>query len=208
MGRLRSLPRSSSASMGRAPAPGKREASSLPIVHSAMLETGETGRGDLLLANARVITLDPRRPRAAAVAARAGRIVAVGSLDALRPLVGPDAEIVDAEGGVAGPAFHAAHLHLFSYARTRSRVDCRAARSIGALQATLAAGARGLPPGAWLRAYGSDEGRLAEGRQPDRDDLDAAVPDRPLRLQHRGLHLDVLNTLGLRALGSLAAAPA
>jgi predicted amidohydrolase YtcJ len=115
---------------------------------------------------------------------------------------------VDGEGGVAIPAFHDAHLHLLSYARTRSRVDCRAARSIGALQAALAAGARGLPPGAWLRAYGYDEARLAEGRQPDRYDLDAAVPDRPLRLQHRGLHLDVLNTLGLRALGPLAAAPA
>src|SRR5438270_909633 len=144
-----------------APSPGKREASRLPIVHSSMPENGETKRADLLLANARVITLDPRRPRAAAVAARAGRIVAVGSLAALRSLVGPDTEIVDAEGGVAVPAFHDAHLHLFSYARTRSRIDCRAAWSIGALQATLAAGARGVPPGAWLRAYGYDETRLA-----------------------------------------------
>src|SRR4051794_9096933 len=193
--------------MCRPSALGKRERSRLPVVQSAMPENVETKRADLLLANARVVTLDPRRPRAAAVAARAGRIVAVGSLAQLRPLVDPDAEIVDGEGGVAVPAFHDAHLHLLSYARTRSRVDCRAARSIGALQATLAAGARGQPPGAWLRAYGYDEGRLAEGRQPDRYDLDAAVPDRPLRLQHRGLHLDVLNTLGLRALGPLAAAP-
>src|SRR5437764_55343 len=52
---------------------------------------------------------------------------------------------------------------------------------------------------------------LPENVETKRADLllaDAAVPDRPLRLQHRGLHLDVLNTLALRALGPLAAAPA
>src|SRR5215210_5132781 len=103
---FRPLPPSSSASMCRSPALGKREASRLPIVHSAMPEIGETGRADLLLANARVITLDPRHPRAEAVAVRRGRIVAVGSLAQLRPLVGPDTEVVDAEGGVAVPAFH------------------------------------------------------------------------------------------------------
>ena len=69
---------------------------------------------DLLLANASVLTLDPRQPRGEAVAVRGGRVLAVGALADLRPLVGPSTEVVDAEGGLAVPAFHDAHLHLLS----------------------------------------------------------------------------------------------
>jgi predicted amidohydrolase YtcJ len=158
---------------------------------------------DLVLANARVLTLDPERPCAEAVAVQAGRIRAVGAWAELRSLVGPSTAVIDAAGGVAVPAFHDAHLHLLSYARTHTRLDCRAVNSLAALSGRLVAHARALPPGAWVRAWGYDEARLREGRHPDRHDLDAAVPDRPVRLQHRSLHLDVLNTAALRALGLL-----
>lgn len=161
---------------------------------------------DLLLANARVLTLDPACPRAEAVAVRAGRIVAVGAWAELRALVGPTTTVLDAEGGIAIPAFHDAHLHLLPYARAAAHVDCRPARSLAEIQAALAVRARTLPPGAWVRAGGYDEARLVERRHPDRHDLDAAVPDRPVRLQHRSLHLDVLNTPALRALGLLESA--
>lgn len=160
-----------------------------------------TAPADLVLANARALTLDPACPHAEAVAVRAGRIFAVGAWTGLQPLVGPGTEVIDAEGGVAVPAFHDAHLHLLSYARAHTRLDCRDARGIPELSARLAAHARALPPGAWVRAGGYDEARLRDGRHPDRADLDAAVPDRPVRLQHRSLHLDVLNTAALRALG-------
>jgi len=158
---------------------------------------------DLVVANARVLTLDPARPHAEAIAVRAGRILAVGAWAELRALVGLATEVVDAAGGVAVPAFHDAHLHLLRYARAQTRLDCRGARSLAELQEALAAHARELPPGAWVRAGGYDEARLREGRHPDRHDLDAAVPDRPVRLQHRSLHLDVLNSAALRALGPL-----
>src|SRR5581483_6034293 len=162
---------------------------------------------DLVLANADVRTLDPARPRAEAIAVRGARILAVGAWADLRGLVGPDTAVVDAAGGVAVPAFHDAHLHLLSYARTATRLDCRDVRTLAELQARLSEQAGTLPPGAWLRAWGYDEARLRAGRHPDRHDLDAAVPDRPVRLQHRSLHLDVLNTAGLRAIGLIDAPP-
>ncbi|HEY7066055.1 MAG TPA: amidohydrolase family protein [Chloroflexota bacterium] len=164
-------------------------------------------RADLVLANADVYTLDPGRPRAEAVAVRGARILAVGAWADLRGLVGPDTVVVDAAGGVAVPAFHDAHLHLLSYARVATRLDCRDVRDLATLRARLGAHARALPPGAWVRAWGYDEARLREERHPDRHDLDAVVPDRPVRLQHRSLHLDVLNTAALRALGLLDNAP-
>jgi predicted amidohydrolase YtcJ len=156
---------------------------------------------DLLVVNGRVITLDPLRPLAEAVAVRGERILAVGSLAEARALGGPNTQVVDAEGGLIVPAFHDAHLHLLSYARARARLDCRQFTSLADLQHALRQRNRDLSAGAWLRATGYDETRFVERRHPDRHDLDLAVPDRPVRLQHRSLHLDVLNTAALQLTG-------
>lgn len=145
----------------------------------------------------RVLTLDRRQPTASAVAARDGRIQALGTLSDLRALIGPRTTVTDGRGGVAIPAFHDAHMHLLSYARTLSSADCGQARSLAELRQKLLEHARDLPPGAWLRGQGYDEHALAERRHPNRHDLDAVMPDHPLRLQHRSLHLEVLNSLAL-----------
>ncbi len=158
-------------------------------------------RADLLLVNARVVAADPQLATAEAVAVRNGRIAAIGTWADLRRLAGPDTTLLDAEGGLAVPAFHDAHLHLLSYARNRSALDCRDARSIQALVAVVAEHTRSVPGTGWVRAVGYDESEFPERRHPDRHDLDSAAPDRPVRLQHRTLHLDVLNTAALRELG-------
>jgi predicted amidohydrolase YtcJ len=156
---------------------------------------------DLVVRNVRAITLNTRRPIAEAIAIQGERILAVGRDAELRPLIGPTTTVLDGRGAVAIPAFHDAHLHLLSYARSRSWIDCRGAQSIAEIGRLLADAARELPPGAWIRGYGYDDEALAEGRHPDRQDLDAAVLHHPLRLQHRTLHLDILNSAAIRALG-------
>ncbi len=108
---------------------------------------------------------------------------------------------MDGQGGIAIPAFHDAHCHFLSYARSRTWVDCRSARSIAELTRALTEAARDLPTHAWVRGYGYDDEVLADGRHPDRRDLDLALPDCPVRLQHRTLHIDILNSAALQALG-------
>jgi predicted amidohydrolase YtcJ len=158
---------------------------------------------DLVLLNARVVTLDPACPRAAAVACGGGRVLLVGDAAQARALAGPGAECIDAGGGVVVPGFHDAHLHLLRYARAGAHLDLAGAEinTLSELQRALRQRASELPQGAWLRASGYDEQGLIERRHPDRHDLDAAVAARPVRLQHRSLHLDVLNSLALRLTG-------
>lgn len=163
------------------------------------------GAPDVLLVNAHVITLDPRQPRAEAVLLHDGRIRAVGAYANLRALAGSATLVVDAEGGVAVPAFHDAHLHLLSYARSSRWVDCRLMDSLDALVAALRERAAALPPMAWLRAAGYDETRLGLREHPDRRLLDGVSAERPIRVQHRSQHLDILNTVALERLGLLAA---
>ncbi len=165
---------------------------------------GQGGRGsvsaaDLVVLNGRVLTLDPAQPSAEAVAARDGRILAVGGVDEIRELIGPDTQVLDAQGGLVAPAFHDAHCHLLSYARSGLGLDCRHVRSIGQLRRAMETWARRLPPGAWVRGRAYDE--VALGRHPSRRDLDVAAPDHPVRLQHRSLHADVFNTRGIHLAG-------
>ncbi|MCA1645004.1 MAG: amidohydrolase family protein [Chloroflexi bacterium] len=162
------------------------------------------GAASLLISNARVLRHQTGDRAADTVAIRGDRILGVGTLGELRWTVGAATELVDAAGGLVTNGFHDAHFHLLSYARGRSSLDCRDVRSLAELRTRLAIAARRAGPGEWLRAVGYDELRLAERRHPDRTDLDRAVPDRAVRLQHRTGHLDILNTLAMQATELLA----
>jgi len=156
---------------------------------------------DLLFHGGTVYTMDPRRPRASALAVAGGRVVAVGEEAEVEGCAGPGTRRVPLEGACVLPAFHDAHLHLLGLASRLTAVDCSSARSIAELQARLVERARRLPPGRWLRAWGYSEDTLAERRHPTRHDLDAAAPHHPVRLAHRSGHADVLNSQALRWVG-------
>ncbi len=156
---------------------------------------------DLLLHNARVLTMDAARSVAQAVAVRAGRVVAVGGADEVVAAMAPRTKRIDCAGGVLLPAFIDAHCHLLAYAATLLCADCTGARSIAEIQEEIRRQARHTPAGQWVRAFGYEETRLAEGRHPDRHDLDAVLPHYPVRLIHRSGHASVLNSAALRLVG-------
>ena len=164
----------------------------------------------LLLRHARIHTLDPSRPSAQSVAIAGDRILAAGDDDAIAALASPATQQIDCQGQTLVPGLHDAHIHLLAYARSLSAVDCSSAAvdSIAKLRATLRQAAVRLPPGAWLRAAGYDETALAERRHPTRWDLDAALPDRPVRLYHRSYHACVVNSAALRLAGITSATEA
>ena len=67
---------------------------------------------DLILTNGRVLTMDAGRPRAEAVALRAGRVQAVGTAAGLAHFVGPETRVIDVGGRTVLPGFVESHLHL------------------------------------------------------------------------------------------------
>jgi len=147
------------------------------------------------LTNVRAITMDPTHPHAGRITIDGGRIVAVDG-----PLTG--GQLIDCAGGVLVPGFVDPHVHLLAAAAALCSVDCspRAVRSIADIQTRLSEAGRDAADG-WLRATGYDEFALAEGRHPTRWDLDAAVPARPVRLQHRSGHAVVLNSVAMAHAG-------
>jgi len=81
--------------------------------------------------------------------------------------------------------------------------DCSqpSAPDIPAIQARLRQAAGRTPPGSWVAGYGYVEYHLRERRHPSRDDLDEAVPDRPVVVYHTSLHACVLNSPALAEAG-------
>ena len=155
----------------------------------------------MLFYNASVLTMDPSRPWGKALAVHDGRIVAVGGAAEVARAVDAGDDRIDCQGGVILPAFIDAHCHLLAYAASLRSVDCTAARRIAEIQASIRRQAAETPAGAWIRAFGYEETALAEGRHPNRHELDAAAPGHPVRLIHGSGHASVLNSRALRQVG-------
>jgi len=75
---------------------------------------------DILIINARALTMDPAAPTASTIAVAGNRILAAGDLDhaAFR---GPATEIIDAGGKSVLPGLIDSHVHLFGRA---GELDC------------------------------------------------------------------------------------
>ena len=161
------------------------------------------GRTDLVLRNARAITLDDSRPSADLVAIAGDRIVWVGSEQDMAPRARPASRVIDCQGQTLVPGFIDAHCHVMAYASSLLSVDCSptAVESIPDVLRALGERARSTPPGEWVRATGFDELAVVDRRFPSRWELDEALPDHPVRLNHRSGHACVLNTVALTAVG-------
>jgi predicted amidohydrolase YtcJ len=121
-----------------------------------------------------------------------GRIVALAA--SLSPQGGE--LVVEARGCALLPGLRDHHLHLASLAAARASLPCGPPQVHGAEQ--LAASLRAQAGGSgWLRGIGYHESVAGE---IDRDWIDRHLPQRPVRIQHRGGRLWVLNSAALQAL--------
>ena len=158
---------------------------------------------DSLYTNARIVTCDPAQPTATAVAVRDGRIVGVGEEAAVRQALAPDAVGIDLGGRTMVPGFIDAHNHMACTAETFFAVDAspRSVSSIVELVAAIAKAAETTPPGAWVRGFGMDWTRFAEGRRPARADLDEATDRHPVVILHVSGHYALVNSVALANCG-------
>src|SRR5579859_3916226 len=152
----------------------------------------------LVLRNANVRTIDPRRPRAEAVAIGDGRILAVGSnLDA-DAWPTRNARVRDLSGQTLLPGFYDSHNHMLMTGLDLISVDLSGARSIEDVVHSIGARCAGTAPGQWVVSSARwHESQLAEDRFPRRDELDLVSAKHPVLLQ-RGGHNVVANSLALQ----------
>jgi predicted amidohydrolase YtcJ len=136
---------------------------------------------------------------AEAIAIRGERIVFVGALDDARRAA-PGAKAVDLGGAAAFPGFVDSHVHFTQVGLREMSLALEGTASVAELQARLRDWAARNPAGP-INGGGWIETHWPEGRFPTRDDLDAAVSDRPVYLARADGHAGVVNSKALEVLG-------
>jgi predicted amidohydrolase YtcJ len=164
-----------------------------PALPAPMQQRGAGVEADLIVVNARVITVDPARPRAEAFAVKDGRILAVGSNADIRNVATSRTRVLDAARATVLPGFIDTHNHP-SGINELFEVNGNL-RSIAELKAAIAKKASATPPGFWVNAYMFDDTKLGEGRMLHRRDLDEAAPNHPVSVNHRGGHTSWYNSV-------------
>ena len=85
-------------------------------------QPGAQPAADMVLTNGTILTVDANDSTAQAVAIAGGRIVAVGTSDAIKPRIGANTVVVDLHGRTATPGLIDTHVH-FSEADQMFTVD-------------------------------------------------------------------------------------
>jgi predicted amidohydrolase YtcJ len=155
---------------------------------------------DLIVTNARILTMDQGRPRATAVAIQDGRIAVVGGRE-VEALAGQGTTVIDARGRSVLPGFVESHLHLVLGGAELAHLQLGSVDTVDALTRAFRAFAAANPDAPLLMAQGA--GYDWQGRTLTRHDLDAILSDRPIALTAADHHTVWANTAALTAAGIL-----
>lgn len=162
---------------------------------------------DIVIVNAKVLTMDPDRPRAEAVAVAAGRIVALGTSAEIGAMAGPGTKQVDAQGATVLPGFIDSHVHLFAGSVEMGYLDLYGVQGEEAVTAAVRAYADDCPEDRVVFVVQAAYELMGPGRETTRQDLDRVLPDRPLALYAGDHHTIWANTAALELAGILHGGP-
>jgi len=162
------------------------------------IAAGDPRSADLVVRNAKVYTVEASAPRADAFAVRDGRFIAVGSNDAVAPLIGKGTEVLDARGMTIVPGFIDCHLHPEGETLLYEVLVGNPAEvefvTIDSIVAKLRERAAKTPPGEWVQGFFYDDTKVKDGRLITRADLDRVSTDHPVAVYHRGGHTSFFNS--------------
>jgi hypothetical protein len=156
---------------------------------------------DLVLLNGRIHTLDKDDTVVDSLLIRNGRFAVVGGIR--QP--GSEAQVINLQGRTVIPGIVDNHVHFIRIGNAAGHDERRleTAFTIPAAQALISKRAAGVPEGEFITALaGIVRRQFAEGRFPNRQELDDAAPRHAVLISEGGF--GQANTMGrdkLRALG-------
>jgi predicted amidohydrolase YtcJ len=157
------------------------------------------GNADLIVHNAKVVTVDAKFSLAQAVAVCDGRIIGVGSSDDVLKMKGPNTKLIDVGGKTVLPGLFDSHVHPSGVVNSEVGDPIPLLRSIPEVQDYIRKKAETTPKGQWIVIRYAFPTRLKEARFPTKAELDVVSPDHPV-LYHAG-PAGVANSLALKMSG-------
>jgi predicted amidohydrolase YtcJ len=154
---------------------------------------------DLVIHNAKVVTLDAKSTIAQAVAVRGGKIVAVGADNEIVWKWGNGTKVIDAGGKTVLPGLYDSHVHPVGAASSEAKEPLPDLKSIPEVLDYIKAKAAVTPPGKWIVVRYVFPTRLKEERFPTKAELDSVSPNHPV-LYHAG-PAGIVNSAALKLSG-------
>ena len=175
-----------------------------PPPSQAQIDTAE-----IIFVGGDIVTINDRQPSTEALAVKGGKILAVGArADVEKAHKGASTQVVDLGGKTLMPSFIDAHSHYINALSVANQAKLYAppagpGKDVESIVAALKkfAADRKIPKGELIMAYGYDDTVMPNGRLLNRDDLDKAFPDNPVRVDHVSMHGAVLNSMALKQYG-------
>jgi predicted amidohydrolase YtcJ len=158
---------------------------------------------DIIITNARILTMDAAAPRAEALAIIGNRLLAVGKSDDIAGLKARHTRVIDARGKSVLPGFIESHMHLFMGAVELDSLMVTGLEGEEALSKVVRFHARTRPQDRIIVANGANYTMIRPNGVITRHDLDRMLPDRPLILCCFDHHTVWANTRALEAAGLL-----
>ncbi|WP_019891451.1 amidohydrolase [Streptomyces purpureus] len=155
---------------------------------------------DLVVTGARVHTVDPALPQAQALAVRGGRIAWLGTDADAAGWIGPETEVIEADGRLVLPGFIDAHNHV-RLGSDDACVQLAGVRTLDGIHRRIRSWLSAHPDARWIEAEAFDYSAIPGGRMPCAANLDPATGDLPAFVLSYDVHTAWLNTAALRRLG-------
>ncbi len=160
----------------------------------------------IAVVNAKIWTGESEQPWAQALLARDGRLVVVGSNEAVREQLPQDIRLIDAGGRLLTPGFIDAHVHFLTGGFRLASVQLRDARTPQEFIARIRDFAAGVPEGTWILGGDWDHEQWG-GTLPHRSWIDSVTARHPVWVSRLDGHMALANSLALKRAGITAATP-
>ncbi|WP_370638205.1 amidohydrolase [Ancylobacter sp. Lp-2] len=157
---------------------------------------------DVIIENARILTMDPARPFAEAIALRGGTILAIGSRAEVAEAAGPAGRRIDAGGASVLPGLIDSHIHLFTGGAQLASLSLAGLTGFERIAAAIRQRAQ-TDASRVLIAEQAAYFMFGDDQPITRQLLDRVLPDRPLALFASDHHTMWANTKALEAAGIL-----
>ena len=154
----------------------------------------------MIVHHAQIYTVDNQFSTAEAMAVQDGKIVAVGTNDAILKEYTSDS-VVNAGGAVVYPGFIDAHAHFVGYGQSLFAVDLMFVNSWEEVINRVKDFAAKHPGTSWIRGRGWDQNRFPGKQFPTNEQLNALFPDRPVILERVDGHASIANNAALTIAG-------
>ena len=122
---------------------------------------------DLVVTNAKIVTVEDGMPEVQAIAVGGDRIQALGTSDDIKRYIGPSTQVIDAQGQLVIPGFIESHGHFNGVGDAALNLKLMPTKSWGEIVAMVAEAVKKAKPGQWIIGRGWHQEKWTSRPEPN-----------------------------------------